>query len=199
MKNIARIKQEIQQAIKKYFKNDKDTLEYVYVDDGKSRYGNPYIEVRAELGYNSMTKLADHLDKIVQKYDKEAYFEQVEPGIMQVYFNGISESRILSERLDSHLQNIKEESDIEAQIDQKCKKLGFTKLKSLFGDQEYIYTGNYNHSIFYYPKKGEISYKIKEKTPGRMNSYYDYKEFWKINNNLDHIFKEISKEFEGHE
>ena len=44
-------------------------------------------------------------------------------------------NQTIRQRLNSHLQNIKEEWDIEAQIDQRCKKLGFIKLKNLFGAQ----------------------------------------------------------------
>ena len=43
------------------------------------------VEVRAELSYNGMTKLGDALDKIIQKYNDEAYFDQEEPGIMSAY------------------------------------------------------------------------------------------------------------------
>ena len=51
-------------------------------------------EVRAELGYSSMDKLADVLnEKVLSKYDSNAYFEQVEPGIMEAYiYNNIEGS-----------------------------------------------------------------------------------------------------------
>lgn len=84
--NAAKVKQDVQNAISAYFKNDKDALEYVYVDSKKDEQGRTIIEVRAELDYNGMTKLADHLDKVVQKYDKYAYFEQESGGIMTAVF-----------------------------------------------------------------------------------------------------------------
>lgn len=82
---IDKIKQELQDAIKSYFDNDEDILEYIYVDSRKDD-DRTIVEVRAELGYNSMTKLADHLDKVVQKYDRYAYFEQETSGIMTAVF-----------------------------------------------------------------------------------------------------------------
>lgn len=84
--NAAKVKQDVQNAINAYFKNDKDALEYVYVDSKKDNQGRTIIEVRAELDYNGMTKLADHLDKVVQKHDKYAYFEQESGGIMVAVF-----------------------------------------------------------------------------------------------------------------
>ena len=130
MKNIRQLKQEVQQAINKYFKNDKDVLDYIYVDTGKAKNGNTYIEVRGELGYSSMTKLADHLDKIVQKYDKDAYFEQDQPGIMSAYFDSLPES--LEERLDKHIQSIKEVSELNGpEIEQAISKYPFKSFANL--------------------------------------------------------------------
>ncbi len=52
-------------------------------------------EVRAELSYNGLTKLADELNKIIEKYDSNAYFDMEEPGIMSAYiFKDIQENLI---------------------------------------------------------------------------------------------------------
>ena len=59
-----------------------DFIIEIEVDDGRA-----YAEVRAELGYNSFMKLLDVLDPIIQKYDKDAYFDMEEPGISRAYFN----------------------------------------------------------------------------------------------------------------
>lgn len=48
------------------------------------------IEVRAELDYSGMSNMADILDPIVKEYDPDAYFEQVEPGIMECYLDNNS-------------------------------------------------------------------------------------------------------------
>lgn len=42
-------------------------------------------EVRAELSYEGMDKLARSLNPIVEKYDSDAYFDMVDPGIMEAY------------------------------------------------------------------------------------------------------------------
>lgn len=107
----------------------------------------------------------------------------------------------LSEKLNRHLTSIKEEQSLDKLIDIKCKELGFTKLKSLTRRyQDYIYSGNYNHEIVFYPDRNVLQYKIKEKTKGTISSRYDYKGEWVVNSsNLNSIFKDISGEFEGHE
>ena len=48
------------------------------------------VEVRAELSYDELTKLTHELDPIVQSFDKDAYFEPVEPGIAEAYIWNIS-------------------------------------------------------------------------------------------------------------
>lgn len=94
--NAAKVKQDVEKAVKDYFKNDKDALEYVYVDSKKDNHGRTVIEVRAELGYNGMTKLADHLDKVVQKHDRYAYFEQESGGIMTAVFESAQKNEALN-------------------------------------------------------------------------------------------------------
>ena len=84
--NMSKLKNEIQAAVNKYFKDDKDVLEHIYVDTKKDKFGRDVLEVRAELGYIGMVKLADYLNKIVTKYDKYAYFEQETSGIMIAVF-----------------------------------------------------------------------------------------------------------------
>ena len=41
------------------------------------------VEVRAELPYGAMIELSEILDPIVQQYDNDAYFDMIEPGIME--------------------------------------------------------------------------------------------------------------------
>ena len=78
---LQKIANEVKAEINKIYKDDKDLLEYFYVepkvkkehyDDGSDMY---YIEVRTELGYNALWDLAEKLDKVVQKYDRYAYFD----------------------------------------------------------------------------------------------------------------------------
>lgn len=40
------------------------------------------VEVRAELNYDDLMDLASELDKVIDKYDPNAYFEAEQPGII---------------------------------------------------------------------------------------------------------------------
>lgn len=48
------------------------------------------IEVRADLDYDGMDYLSEELNPIVEKYDKDAYFDMVTSGIMEAYIDGDS-------------------------------------------------------------------------------------------------------------
>lgn len=43
------------------------------------------VELRCELSYTGMRKLEDALDPVVQQYDADAYFDDVEPGIAEAF------------------------------------------------------------------------------------------------------------------
>lgn len=43
------------------------------------------VEVRAEVDYDGLMSLCDALNPIVQRYDKDSYFEPVQPGIIQAW------------------------------------------------------------------------------------------------------------------
>lgn len=43
------------------------------------------VEFRGELDYDGLDKTCQVLDKVVQKYDKSAYFEPVQPGIAEAF------------------------------------------------------------------------------------------------------------------
>lgn len=43
------------------------------------------VEVRAEVSYEGMSEMADRLNKIVQRYDPDAYFDHVTYGIIEAY------------------------------------------------------------------------------------------------------------------
>lgn len=83
----------------------KDKIHHVFVDEpifgfdeedaddwwnARSRVesdGRFVVEVRCELSYDGMWRLKEKIDPIVQKYDKDAYFDFEEPGIMSAYLN----------------------------------------------------------------------------------------------------------------
>lgn len=62
--------------------NDMFVVEVTLEDDGRIR-----AEVRAELSYDGLYDLGEACNPIVQKYDKEAYFDMDEPGIMSAYLD----------------------------------------------------------------------------------------------------------------
>lgn len=63
-----------------------DPLEYTHID-AKNVDGGIEIEVRDELSYEGMEKLAELLNKTIQEIDSQAYFEQLEPGIMIAFIS----------------------------------------------------------------------------------------------------------------
>ena len=85
---LVNIKDKVKSEIEKIYADDKDLkdgfvvdtrIKKEHFDDGSDLYA---IEVRGELDYEDMSKLSDKLNKVVQKYDRQAYFEQETPGIM---------------------------------------------------------------------------------------------------------------------
>ena len=90
---LDKISKEVYDKIAEVYDNDSDLMEYVYVepkvipghyDDGTDWHG---IEVRAEQSYGGMMELAEKLDPIVRKYDKYAYFDMEDSGIMSAAIN----------------------------------------------------------------------------------------------------------------
>lgn len=58
----------------------------VEIEDYKGDYDNDIkVELRAEVNYRELEDVCDTLDKVVRKYDKNAYFEPVQPGIAVAY------------------------------------------------------------------------------------------------------------------
>lgn len=63
---------------------EEDVNDYYFVE-GKMVEDAFVVEVRAELDYDSMMDLADELNPVIQKVDRDAYFDMEEPGIMSAY------------------------------------------------------------------------------------------------------------------
>lgn len=58
----------------------------IKVEDYKGEYDNDIeVEFRAEFNYRELEDVCNTLDKVVEKYDKNAYFEPVQPGIAVAY------------------------------------------------------------------------------------------------------------------
>ena len=61
-----------------------DLSQYTHIDT-KEEDNGIMVYVRTELSYDEMMKLAEILNKVVQKFDSLSYFEPLQPGIMQAY------------------------------------------------------------------------------------------------------------------
>lgn len=62
-----------------------EIADYLIVEEEETEDGALKIEVRCELSYEGMSKLAEALDPIVARYDRNAYFDMVAPGIMEAF------------------------------------------------------------------------------------------------------------------
>lgn len=64
-----------------------DDYLFVDVDNHSDEDGDEFIviEVRAELSYDALTELAEHLNNVVQQVDRYAYFEPVTSGIIECW------------------------------------------------------------------------------------------------------------------
>lgn len=112
--DLYQLKAEIEDEVKKYmisqgFEPD-EVKDYSAVDvyfDSKEK-DRVIVEVRAELSYDGLFELGLRLNKIVANYDKEAYFEPVEPGITNAYIHNIS-----PEKTNKRSKQIKEDYEDE--------------------------------------------------------------------------------------
>ena len=90
--NLSRLHDKILLKIKDLFINDpsfgflpEDWDDYVHVAVYTLGDNEYRVSVGAEVNYSGLEKLADKLNEVVQKYDKEAYFEFVSPGFIEAY------------------------------------------------------------------------------------------------------------------
>lgn len=87
---INKLKEELHHELVETLTNSKfgfpedEIDQYSYIDIRDSIDG-VMVEVRSELSYDSMSELAEALDPIIEKYDKDAYFDQEDPGIMNTF------------------------------------------------------------------------------------------------------------------
>ena len=119
--NISKLKDELFRALKKFLsKIDEELLDYSGVEIKEIEKNEYKVSVFAELGYKNLMELADILDKIIIKYDEDAYFEAEAPGRLAAYCN-ISDLRIIN-KIDTN--DIYIEDDIYIiQLDDKINYL----------------------------------------------------------------------------
>ena len=66
---------------------DANTSDYYVVEVTKDDHTYARIEVRAEVDYEGLEDLDEALNEYVTKFDSDAYFEPVDPGITECYIN----------------------------------------------------------------------------------------------------------------
>lgn len=123
IKRTGDVKADIKNGIRNYFStfNDDEYDDYiggyVNVDTEERSDGRTKIEVRGEFGYNEFDKIIEKggLDAYVQAIDKDAYFEQDEPGIISAYVDTKKlknfkpkETQKKTEKLDPATQRVKD-------------------------------------------------------------------------------------------
>ena len=82
------IRSKVDEFMTDIFGDDIDyASDYSAVDVEETSDDRIRVEVRAELTYNSLEELASKLNEVVEYYDSYAYFEPVEPGIIEAYID----------------------------------------------------------------------------------------------------------------
>lgn len=67
------------------FESDKEIDDYInpiFAVSEDPKTGDIEVQVRAELDYDNLMELADVLNKVVEKYDRNSYFDAEQPGII---------------------------------------------------------------------------------------------------------------------
>lgn len=87
---LIKLKNEILSAVKDImmspnFGFEEDEIDEYSVVEVTEKDGMIKAEVRAELDYDGLMELISVLNPIVKKYNKDSYFELVEPGIIEAY------------------------------------------------------------------------------------------------------------------
>ena len=106
------LEQQIRKAIRQYFSHYDDNDYRDLIDDYleveiEDQDDRTKVEVRAELTYNTLDKLADRLNPLVQQYDEDAYFDHEDSGIINAFIRKNAKGKkIIVESLDK-MQNIK--------------------------------------------------------------------------------------------
>ena len=101
-KDINNLKSELENKIRKVMTStefgfeESDVNDYFTVEVSKAGVDGVKVEVRAEVSYEGLEKLADALNPIAAKYDieKVAYFDAEQPGILVTYLTADSDKLV---------------------------------------------------------------------------------------------------------
>lgn len=91
--NQKSLKTAIEKKIREHFKDWEDEeydeliKDYLYIDIVPTEDGRTKVEVRCELSYDTLDEIADELNPIIQKLDKDAYFDHEDAGIINAFLN----------------------------------------------------------------------------------------------------------------
>lgn len=114
---------EILQSDEMGFPED-EAKEFTVVELKNGEDNDIIVEVRAELDYDGMMNLVDYLNPVVKGYDKESYFDMVEPGIAQAVITGytlpVVEETVnpVEDPMEVIVENLVEEIVEEAKIEE---------------------------------------------------------------------------------
>lgn len=70
------------------FESDKEIDDYInpiFAVSEDPKTGDIEVQIRAELDYDNLMELADVLNKVVEKYDRNSYFDAEQPGIITAF------------------------------------------------------------------------------------------------------------------
>lgn len=121
--NNETLKQAIEKVVLKYMTGpncgfDEDEAKDYFIVEIEPNGNETVVEVRVELDYDSMMELSELLNKVITKYDKDAYFDMVSSGII---------SAVISKQVSK-----KEESIV------RCDKCG-KQIDLDYNSEEYIF------------------------------------------------------------
>ena len=93
--SISSLKSEIEKTAKAMMMSpefgftNEDVDDYLRVDVNPGNDAT-HVEVGAEVSYDGLMTLSEALDKVIQKYDSDSYFEPVEPGIIEAFIRNVT-------------------------------------------------------------------------------------------------------------
>lgn len=113
---LPKLKSDIVQIVDQLFRqefgwDEDDPSPYYVVEVTKYDHTYAKIEVRAEVDYEGLEDLDNALNQYVSKFDQDAYFEPVDPGITECYINYRKVAAALGDKIISSSSTITASSE----------------------------------------------------------------------------------------
>ena len=128
--------------ISKQWEED-EIKDFTKLFDIKEKDGRYKVLVGAEVEYDTLSELAEALDKIIVKYDTDSYFEPEEPGLISAY---VYKTRVTDSNEDKEL-----EYDFEIDLESLAREIiehnilearSYSKVKEMIENQdEFLWNG----------------------------------------------------------